>query len=79
MTNLPQEAATHSLNPRHSTYDSNDFLADYVDPSTVNNFTLTLKISRHNKQQEPAKPDFIHRYLIIYVSCQQQEVELNQN
>jgi hypothetical protein len=49
--NLPQQAATHSQNPRHSTYESHALLAYHEDHSAVNTHTLTLKISRHNKQQ----------------------------
>jgi len=80
-TNLWQQAATHSQNPRHPTYEyeSNALLADHEDPSKVNTLTLILKISRHNKQQLLAKLDFLHKYIIIYVSHQQQEFGFNRN
>jgi hypothetical protein len=78
-SNLPQQAAIHNLNQRCPTYELNAFLPDHEDPSTLNTLILALKISRYNKHQVPAKPDYLHKHFIMYVSHQQQEVGFNRN
>jgi hypothetical protein len=78
-SNLPQLATSHRLNPRCSTYELNAFLPEHEDPSTLNILTLTLKITRYNIHQVPAKPDYLYKHIIIHVTHQQQEVGLNRN
>ena len=58
---------------------SQHLLSDHEYPSRVKSFILTLKISRHNKQQLLTEADSLHKYVVIYESHQEQEFGFNRN